>query len=305
MTKREKFGKILIPMITPYKKNEEVNYETYAKLVEYLISHKCCDSLIVTGTTGEASLLTFAERVKLMKVAFETAEGRVPVIAGVGCASTCETIALTKEAEEIGYDTVMVVVPFYNKPTQEGVYQHFKKVAESTSCDVILYNIPIFVGINLEPETVGRLASIKNIIGVKDEAGINPTQITDFFLITKDIDPDFLVYNGDDIMLLPTIIQGAMGVVSGNAHIFGDEIRAIFDSYQKGNPDEAKKHFIPMYRVCKAAGQNGRILPNPIMRHAISMITGIDLGESRLPLVPPTKEELEVMKLELRKAGKI
>ena len=129
---------------------------------------------------------------------------------------------------------MLVVCPFYNKPTQEGIYRHYRAVAESTRAKIILYNIPIFVGVNLEAETVGRLAAIPNIIGVKDEAGVNPTQVTDYFLATQSADPDFLIYNGDDVMLLPTIVQGAMGIVSGGAHIFGHEIRAIFEAFAKG-----------------------------------------------------------------------
>ena len=208
-----KYGRILVPLITPYGENEEVDYVQYEKLIDYIITNKLGDSLIVTGTTGEASLLTFDERVKLMETAINAAAGRMPVIAGTGCASTKETIALTQKAEELGIETCLVVVPFYNKPTQEGIYLHYKKLAENTKVNIMLYNIPIFVGVNMEPETVRRLAEIPNIIGIKDEAGINPTQVTDFFLATKDVDPDFAIYNGDDVMLLPTIVQGAMGLV--------------------------------------------------------------------------------------------
>jgi len=301
----EKYGRILLPLITPYRENEEIDYEKYAQLIEYLIEKDLCDSLIVTGTTGEASLLTFAERVKLMETAVKTAAGRKPVIAGTGCASTKETIALTKEAEALGIPLCLVVCPFYNKPTQEGLYLHYKALAESVSVDIMLYNIPIFVGVNLEAETVGRLASIPNIVAVKDEAGVNPTQVTDFILAARAADPDFAIYNGDDVMLLPTIIQGAQGLVSGGAHIFGHEIRAIFDAFAKGDNEKAQELFVPIYRFCKSTGQNGRILPNSILRPAISAVTGIDLGDARLPLAPPTKEELEVTFGILKEIGKL
>lgn len=261
--------------------------------------------MIVTGTTGEASLLTFDERVKLMETAINAAAGRMPVIAGTGCASTKETIALTQKAEELGIETCLVVVPFYNKPTQEGIYLHYKKLAENTKVNIMLYNIPIFVGVNMEPETVRRLAEIPNIIGIKDEAGINPTQVTDFFLATKDVDPDFAIYNGDDVMLLPTIVQGAMGLVSGGAQIFGHEIRAIFDAFEAGENEKAKETFEPLYRFCKSTGQNGRILPNSIMRPAIEAVSGIKLGNARLPLAPPTDEEMKVTLGILKDIGKI
>lgn len=301
----EKYGKILLPLITPYKENEEVDYEKYAELIEYLIKNDLCDSLIVTGTTGEASLLTFDERVKLMETAVKASAGRKPVIAGTGCASTKETIALTKEAERLGIELCLVVCPFYNKPTQEGLYLHYKTLAENVSCNIMLYNIPIFVGVNLEPETVGRLAGIKNIVAVKDEAGVNPTQVTDFILAARAVDPDFAVYNGDDVMLLPTIIQGAQGIVSGGCHIFGHEVRAIFDAFEKGDNEKAKTLFVDLYRFCKSTGQNGRILPNSILRPAIEAVTGIKLGNARLPLAPPTEEEMAVTLGILKELGKL
>jgi len=301
----EKYGKILLPLITPYKENEEVDYEKYAELIEYLIKEDLCDSFIVAGTTGEAALLSYDEKVQLMKTALKASAGRKPVIAGTGCPSTKETVALTKEAEALGIDLAMVVCPYYNKPTPEGIYQHYKKLAESVSLNILLYNIPIFVGVNIEAETVKRLADIDNIIGIKDEAGINPTQVTDYFLATEEVDPDFVVLNGDDIMLLATIVQGAMGIVSGGAHIFGHEIREIFDAYETGNNDRAKELFIPIYEFCVSTGQNGRILPNSILRPAIELVTGIKLGPARGPMAPVTNEEMDVTTEILKKAEKL
>ncbi|QAT50542.1 4-hydroxy-tetrahydrodipicolinate synthase [Caproiciproducens sp. NJN-50] len=301
----EKYGQILLPLLTPFDENEAVAYDKYAELIEYLIRNDLCDSLIVTGTTGEASLLTFDERVKLFETAVKASAGRKPVIAGTGCASTKETVALTNEAVKLGIETCLVVCPFYNKPTQEGLYRHYKKLAESTKANIMLYNIPIFVGVNLEAETVHRLAAIPNIVGVKDEAGINPTQVTDFFLATKDVDPDFAIYNGDDVMLLPTIVQGAMGLVSGGAHIFGHEIRAIFKAFAEGDNEKAKELFVPIYRFCKSTGQNGRILPNSILRPAVEAVTGVRIGPARGPLAPATDEEMEVTLGILKEIGKL
>lgn len=305
MNFQKKYGKILLPLITPYKENEEVDYERYGELIEYLIDENLCDSLIVSGTTGEASLLTFEERVKLIETAVKVSAGRKPVIAGTGCASTKETLALTNKAVELGVEVVLIVVPFYNKPTQEGIYNHFKTIAENTKAKILLYNIPIFVGVNLEAETVSRLAAIENIIGIKDEAGVNPTQVTDYFLAIEKVDPDFVVYNGDDVMLLPTIVQGAMGIVSGGAHIFGHEIRAIFEAFEKGDNQKAKELFVPIYRFCKSTGQNGRLLPNSILRPSIELITGIKLGAARSPLAPATEEEMKVTEAILREIGKL
>lgn len=302
---RKKYGKILLPLITPYDENEEIDYDKYVELIEYLIANDLCDSFIVTGTTGEASLLTFDERVKLFETAVKASAGRKPVIAGTGCASTKETLALTNKAYDLGIEVALIVGPFYNKPTQEGIYLHYKTIAENTKAQIMLYNIPIFVGVNMEPETVGRLAAFDNIIGIKDEAGVNPTQITDFFLATKYVDPNFVIYNGDDVMLLPTIVQGAMGIVSGGAHIFGHEIRAIFEAFEKGDNQRANELFIPLYRFCKTTGQNGRILPNSILRPAIEAVTGVKLGNARLPLAPPTEDEMAVTLGVLREIGKL
>lgn len=300
-----KYGRILCPLVTPFGKGEEVDYAVYGKLVNYLIENKLMDSLIVTGTTGEASLLSFEERVQLLETAIKAAAGRVPVIAGTGCASTKETIRLTKKAKELGVELCLIVAPFYNKPTQEGVYLHYKAIAEAVDVDILLYNIPIFVGINIEPETVTRLSVIPNIIGIKDEAGVNPTQVTDYFLATEKTAPEFVIFNGDDVMLLPTIVQGAMGIVSGGAHIFGHEIRAIFDLFAAGKNEEAREVFNKLYKFCKTCGQNGRILPNSIIRPAIEMVTGLPIGPARLPLAPMTKEEEVVMVAALKEAGKL
>lgn len=302
---QKKYGKILLPLITPYGENEEIDYAKYEELIEYLIEKDLCDSFIVTGTTGEASLLTFDERVKLFETAVKASAGRKPVIAGTGCASTKETIALTNKAYELGIELALIVGPFYNKPTQEGIYLHYKTIAENTKINIMLYNIPIFVGVNIDPAIVGKLAAIPNIVGIKDEAGVNPTQVTDYFLASQDVDPNFVVYNGDDVMLLPTIVQGAMGIVSGGAHIFGHEIRAIFEAFEKGENEKAKELFVPMYRFCKTTGQNGRILPNSILRPAIEAVTGVKLGHARLPLAPPTEEEMAVTLGVLKEIGKL
>ena len=200
----------------------------------------------------------------------------------------------------------MIVCPFYNKPTQEGLYLHFKAIAEAVpEMNILLYNIPIFVGVNIEAETVAKLAALPNIIGIKDEAGINPTQVTDYFFATEKVDPDFAIFNGDDVMLLPTIVQGAMGIVSGGAHIFGHEIRAIFKAFEEGRNAEARELFNKLYKFCKTTGQNGRILPNSILRPAIEEVTGLKLGPARMPLAPATEDELKVSFEALKEAGKL
>jgi len=301
----EKFGRIIIPVLTPYDETEAVAYDPYGGLIEYLIEKDLCDTLLVTGTTGEASLLTLEERRKLTETAVKAAAGRKPVIAGTGCASTRETVAMTQMAVEAGVDTVMIVTPFYNKPTQEGLYLHYKTVAESTAADIILYNIPIFTGVNIEPPTLRKLAKIPNIIGIKDESGINPTQVTDYFMAVEDINPEFAVFNGDDIMLLPTIIQGAMGIISGGAAIFGQEIREIFEAFDAGENEKACRINRRLYSFCKTLGQGGRTLPNSLLRPAVEAVSGIRIGPGRSPITKASEEEFAVTAAVLKELGKL
>jgi len=302
----KRFGKIIIPALTPYEgENQDVAYDKYAELVEYLIEKDMCDTILVTGTTGEAFMMTVEERAKLTEVAVKTSAGRKPVIAGTGCISTRETIQLTQMAKDAGADAAMVVTPFYFRPTQEGIYNHFKELAEAVDIDIILYNIPIFTSVNIEPSTLRELAKIPNIIGIKDESGINPTQLTDYFVAVQDIDPEFAVFNGDDIMLLPTIVQGAMGIISGGAAIFGHEIRGIFEAFENGDNAKAHELYMKLYTFCKTLGQGGRFLPNSLLRPAVEAVSGVKLGPPRRPITEATPEEKEITFNALRKLGKL
>lgn len=298
----KKLGQILIPMVTPfYRDTQEVNYDMAAKLTDHLIKEGYADSLIVTGTTGEFNSLTFDERMKLMQVVMEAAAGRIPLIAGTGAASTKETILLTKEAERLGYDAAMVVAPYYCKPNQDAIYDHFKAVAESVEMDILLYNIPIFTGVNMEPETVHRLHKIKNIKGIKDEAGINPTQITEFRRATNE---DFTIYNGDDIMVLCGMIQGAAGVVSGGAHMIGKEMREMIDAFRAGDLATATRLHHLMDPLFKGFTPNGRVNGIPAMRACIEML-GLPVGPARMPLNECTEEEKAGLREILHKLGKL
>lgn len=300
---KNKFGRILLPIITPFHENEEVNYECFAQLVKYLLDRNRFDTLIVTGTTGEFNTLTFAERVKLFEIAVQTVGGRKPIIAGTGCASTKEAIALTNAAAAAGIDTALVVAPYYCRPTQEAIKEHFLAVADNCRAEIIVYNIPIFTGVNIEPATLGALAGHERIIGVKDEAGVNPIQLTDYYYATKDADPDFLLYNGDDLMLMPTLAQGAMGIVSGGAHLVADEIRSIFALYESGRGQEALEVYRKLFVWFRANGMNGRLNPIPLMRESIAMATGIKVGKARRPLNGATEEERKALAAVLKGLG--
>jgi 4-hydroxy-tetrahydrodipicolinate synthase len=217
-------------------------------------------------------------------------------MAGVGCASTLETMALAKKAEEIGFEIMMVVSPYYSKPTQKELYHHFKKVAESVKIPMMLYNIPIFTGVNVNPETVAKLSEIENIVAVKEEAELNPKQMTEFINITPE---DFIIYCGDDTMILEAFAQGGAkrigGIISGASHIIGVQLRNMINMFLKGKVEEAAKiqqKYLPLFR---AMGQNGRTNPCSLLKEAMKML-GYHAGISRLPLTPGTEEEIAEIK---------
>ncbi|MDI3546895.1 MAG: 4-hydroxy-tetrahydrodipicolinate synthase [Halanaerobiales bacterium] len=291
MYNKDYYGKILVPMVTPFKEDQSVDYDAAVSIAEKLIADNKADSIILTGTTGEFFTMTFEERVKLFQVVKEAVGDKIPLIAGTGCASTVETIALSKKAEELGFELVMIVAPYYTKPNQEQIYNHYKTIAESINISIMLYNIPIFTGVNINPETVAKLAKIENIIGIKDEAELNVKQITEFINVTPD---DFIIYNGDDTMIIETYAQGGKhrigGVVSGASHLIGNRIRNMIETFLAGNVQEAaelQQSFLPLFRIM---GQNNRTNPVSLIKDAMNMI-GYNAGVSRLPLTPGTEEE--------------
>lgn len=298
MFNKEKYGKILTPLVTPFKEDQSVDYAAAVSIAEKLIADQQADSIILTGTTGEFFTMSFEERVKLFKVIKDAVGNKIPLMAGVGCASTIETMALAKKAEELGFEIMMVVSPYYTKPTQKELYNHFKKVAESVNIQMMLYNIPIFTGVNINPETVTKLSEIENIIAVKEEAELNPKQMTEFINATPD---DFIIYCGDDPMILEAFAQGGTerigGIVSGGSHIIGVQLRKMIETFNKGNIQEAAKmqqKYLPLFRIM---GQNGRTNPASLLKEAMKMV-GYNAGIPRLPLSPGTEKEIaEVRKV--------
>jgi len=288
----KKFGQVLLPIVTPFHENEEVNYEVFQNLIEYILEKNYCDSFIITGTTGEFNTLAFDEKVKLYETALKQVNGRKPIIAGTGCNSTRETIELTKIAADIGMDACMIVAPYYCKPTQDAIIEHYLRIANSVNIDVLLYNIPLFTGVNIEPSTVAILAQNKRIIGIKDEAGMNPLQITDYYYAVKNINKEFLLLNGDDLMLMPTLSQGADGIVSGAAHLMGDKIRQVLYNYSQGKVEEALRIYRQLFKLCRVFGINGRVHPNPVLRAAIEIVTGLKIGKPRMPLNGISESEM-------------
>ena len=297
----EKLGHILIPLATPFaEETQDIDFDAAAALVDHVITHGLCDSLIVAGTSGEFNTLSLEERLELYRVVKGAVAGRVPLIGGACSSATREAIRLVQEAEKLGLDAVMVLGPCYCKPTQEGVYRHFKAIAQATSLPVMMYNIPIFTGLNVEKETVARLAEdVPNIVGIKDEAGINPTQMTEFLRVTP---PGFTVYNGDDIMVLCGLAQGASGVVSGASHLIGKQMRTMINLFLSGDIKGARSIHMALDPLFKDFCQNGRTNGIPIWKAAMNLC-GLKVGPPRLPLAPATAQETEVMRTHLVRLG--
>ncbi|WP_068672644.1 4-hydroxy-tetrahydrodipicolinate synthase [Oceanobacillus sp. Castelsardo] len=271
------FGNVLTAMVTPFDQNGEVDYDATKSLVNHLIENGS-DGLVVAGTTGESPTLTHKEKLDLFKFVMKVVEGRVPVIAGTGSNNTRASIELTIEATELGVDGIMLVVPYYNKPSQEGMYQHFRAIAESTTLPIMLYNIPGRSVVNMEPSTVIRLAQIENIVSIKEASG-DLDNVSEIITHTPD---SFSVYTGDDSMTLPTLSIGGTGVVSVASHVIGNEMQEMVTRFKHGDvayAASAHRHLLPLMKALFTS-------PNPTpVKEALNHI-GVQVGSVRLPLVP-------------------
>jgi 4-hydroxy-tetrahydrodipicolinate synthase len=281
--------RIIVPLVTPFTEEGELDYGAAERLADHLIRRNFCDAILVAGTTGEFHALADAERIELFRVVKRAAAGRAALVAGTGAGSTREALHLTREAEKLGYDAAMVVAPYYCRPAQEGIALHFETVARGTGLPIMLYNIPLFAGVNITPATVARLAGTANIRGIKDELGINPTQMTEYALAAP---AGFAIYNGDDIMVLCGLAQGAAGTVSGGAHLVGDRIRRMMTLFLSGQPGAALEIHRALDPFFKALCPNGRVNPVPVLKAALE-IAGHPVGPPRLPLDRATVGERE------------
>jgi 4-hydroxy-tetrahydrodipicolinate synthase len=276
------FGKVVTAMVTPFDSKGNIDFAKTTQLVNYLIDNGT-DSLVVAGTTGESPTLTTEEKVALFRHVVSVVNGRVPVIAGTGSNNTHASIDLTKRAEEAGVDAVMLVAPYYNKPNQEGLYQHFKAIAESTSLPVMLYNIPGRSVVNMAVDTIVRLSKIPNVVAVKDASG-NLDAMTE---IIANTDEDFMLYSGDDGLTLPVMAIGGHGIVSVASHIIGNEMQEMIAAFENGDRIKAAKlhqKLLPIMKGLFAA-------PSPVPVKTALQMKGLDVGSVRLPLVPLTEQE--------------
>lgn len=276
------FGRLLTAMVTPFDEHGEVDYGRTSKLIEHLLDTGT-DGLVVAGTTGESPTLTTKEKVELFKYVVKEVNGRVPVIAGTGSNNTRASIELTKEVESIGVDGIMLVVPYYNKPSQEGLYQHFSQIAASTSLPVMLYNIPGRSSVNMAPETIIRLSQVDNIVSVKEASG----DLDAVSQIIEETEDDFSVYSGDDGMTLPILSIGGTGVVSVAAHVIGKDMSSMVHNFLDGNIIEAARIHRRILPVVKSLFQAPS--PSPV-KEALNEIN-VPVGSVRLPLIPLSDEE--------------
>lgn len=281
MRQKNYFGSLITAMVTPFDENLEVDYNQVAELAKHL-SNTGSDGLVLSGTTGESPTLSADEKINICKTALEAVQGKVKIIAGTGGNSTRETIELSKEAEKAGVDGIMLVVPYYNKPPQEGLYRHFKSVAEAVSLPIMLYNVPGRTAVNLTAETTLKLAEIENIIAIKEASG-DLEQIT---YICAGAPEGFSVYCGDDSLTLPVLSVGGIGVVSITSHLVGPEIKRMIESFLTGKTEEAAKihqRLLPLF--------NGLfVMANPIPVKAALNLTGRKVGKPRLPLCRLTEK---------------
>ncbi|NWL86448.1 MULTISPECIES: 4-hydroxy-tetrahydrodipicolinate synthase [unclassified Paenibacillus] len=278
------FGRLITAMVTPFDEQNRIHWGETARLIDYLIEEQKSDSLVVCGTTGESPTLTDEEKLELFRFTVEHVAGRCKVIAGTGSNNTAHTIELSKEAEKLGVDGLLLVAPYYNKPSQEGLYQHFSAIANSVSLPAVLYNIPGRTGISISAETTLRLAQIPNIVATKECAPLD--QVAE---IASGAPAGFIVYSGDDAAALPALAVGAYGVVSVASHIVGSPMKEMITGFLAGQVEEAAKLHQRLLPVFKGLFE----CPNPVaVKYALNL-RGYLVGSVRLPLIPPTEAEAE------------
>ncbi|WP_270993279.1 4-hydroxy-tetrahydrodipicolinate synthase [Listeria seeligeri] len=277
-------GKVITAMVTPIHPDKN---KVCKKRIHHLVNHLIengSDGLVIAGTTGESPTLSHDEKIKLFRQVIETNEGRAKLIAGTGSNNTAETIEFTKEVAELGgIDAVLIVAPYYNKPNQDGLYAHFAAVAEASSLPVVIYNIPGRSVVNIEPETIIRLAKLPNIIGVKESSG----DLENISKIIADTSDDFLVYSGDDSLTLPILSVGGDGVISVASHIVGNEMQEMIQAFEKGEVTKAAsihRKLLPLMNGLFA-------VPNPAPTKYLLNQQGLSVGPVRLPLVDLNAEQ--------------
>jgi len=328
------FGNLLTAMVTPFHNDGTINEKVVAELALRLIDEGS-DGIVVCGTTGESPTLSTDEKIRMFRLVKDAVGSRASVWAGTGTNNTDSAVRLSRAAAEVGVDGLLVVAPYYNKPPQEGLYLHFKTVAQATDLPVMVYNIPGRTGVNLLPETLERLAEIKNIVAVKEASGsldqvaeiarrigasggtmepARPLVASGFMASashgsavqvrpqeTTDVVPGrgFYIYSGDDSLTLPMMAAGAIGVVSVASHIVGPQMRRMVQAFLDGRVREATRLHVQLFSIFKALF----VTTNPILVKAALKLKGIDAGPVRLPLVDATAADRDKLKKAMLEVG--
>lgn len=296
--KKPYFGRLLTAMVTPFNADGSINYEAGADFADWLLANGS-DGLVVEGSTGEAATMDMDEKVKFMQTIVARVNGRAKVVAGAGTNCTASTIDLVKKMEACGVDGVLVVGPYYNKPTQEGYYQHFAAVAKATKLPIIVYNVPGRTGGNIAPETVARLAAdFSNIVAIKEAAG-NVAQTAELYRVLPE---DFSIYSGDDGLILPFLSVGACGLISVLANVNGKLLQQLMQAYSEGRVKDAADINKVMVPLAKAMFVESNPIP---VKAAVTKVTGINAGAPRLPLTPISAAAEAKLDAALKAAGMI
>ena len=296
--KKPYFGRLLTAMVTPFNADGSINYEAGADFADWLLANGS-DGLVVEGSTGEAATMDMDEKIKFMQTIVARVNGRAKIVAGAGTNCTASTIDLVKKMEACGVDGVLVVGPYYNKPTQEGYYQHFAAVAKATKLPIIVYNVPGRTGGNIAPETVARLAAdFSNIVAIKEAAG-NVAQTAELYRVLPE---DFSIYSGDDGLILPFLSVGACGLISVLANVNGKLLQQLMQAYSEGRVKDAADINKVMVPLAKAMFVESNPIP---VKAAVTKVTGINAGAPRLPLTPISDAAEAKLDAALKAAGMI
>ncbi|MDY2927233.1 4-hydroxy-tetrahydrodipicolinate synthase [Anaerococcus sp.] len=289
------FRGVATALATPFKKDLTIDYEAYDKLLAYQVENKV-DGLVVCGTTAEAATMDKKEKLDLINFTIEKVGGRLPIIVGTGSNNTKEAAEFSKEVSEIdGVDALLVVTPYYNKANREGLYKHFKTIAEESTKPIILYNVPSRTGVNIDPELVGELSKIKNIVGIKDATGDLHYTIK----VKSLVDEDFAIYSGNDDLIVPLMSVGGCGVISVLSNILPKETSEMVHDYLEGREKDAGFSQVKYINLIEALFNE----VNPVPVKEAMRLLGISDNYMRLPLSPASNETAELLEDELKKLG--
>ncbi len=288
------FSGSLVALVTPFDGNNRVDYTSLKRLIDFHVDQGS-NGLVIAGTTGESATLASSEHIELIGRAVEIADGRLPIIAGTGSNSTAQTVELSRAVEDTGIDAYLIVVPYYNKPVQEGIYQHFSVIADAVAKPVMMYNVPGRTVADMLPATVGRLAKHDNIFGIKEATG----DIERLKAIQLEVDDEFRLYSGDDFTLLPFIENGGHGVVTVSGNVVPKEVAKLCRLARDAKSDEARALDNTLQELNKLLFVESNPIP---VKWAVSEM-GLIGPDIRLPLTPFSAQYHDDMRAAMRLAG--